>query len=91
MTVIDEYSRECLAILVVWNIGSDGVLDPLTDLFVEHGAPDHIRSDNGPEFAAKVVREWLMKLGVKTLFIKPGREEPGALAAHAGICAGLAG
>jgi len=72
MTVIDEYTRECLAILVDRRIRSDDVLDCLTDLFVEHGVPEHIRSDNGPEFTAKVVRRWLADLGVKTLFIEPG-------------------
>ena len=51
---------------------SDDVLQCLTDLFVAHGPPQHIRSDNGPEFAAKAVRHWLGKLGVKTLFIEPG-------------------
>ncbi len=71
MTMIDEYIRECLTILVARNIRSDDVLDLLTDLFVEHGAPDHIRSDNDPEFTPKVVREWLAKVGVNTLFITP--------------------
>ncbi len=45
----------------------------LAELFVERNAPDHIRSDNGPEFTATAVREWLGKVGVKTLFITPGR------------------
>jgi transposase InsO family protein len=48
------------------------VLEELFDLIVEKGLPDHIRSDNGPEFTAKAVREWLSKIGVKTLFIEPG-------------------
>ena len=47
------------------------MLQYLTDLFVEHGPPEHIRSDNGPEFAAKAVRRWLGRVGVKTLFIEP--------------------
>jgi putative transposase len=51
---------------------ADDVLQYLTDLFVEHGPPEHIRSDNGPEFAAKAVRHWLGRVGVKTLFIEPG-------------------
>ena len=72
MTVIDEYTRECLAILVDRRIRSDDVLDCLTDLFLEHGPPEHLRSDNGSEFTAKVVRKWLASLGVKTLFIEPG-------------------
>jgi len=48
------------------------VLDTLSDLFIERGIPEHIRSDNGPEFTAKAVREWLCRIGVKTLFIEPG-------------------
>jgi len=72
LTVIDEYSRQSLAILVARKIKSDDVLDCLTDLFLKHGPPEHIRSDNGPEFTAKVVRSWLGRIGVKTLFIEPG-------------------
>ena len=53
-------------------LNSDKVLHCLTDLFVEHGQPDHIRSDNGPEFTANAVRDWLARVGVKTLFIAPG-------------------
>jgi transposase InsO family protein len=59
LTLIDEYSRECLALLVERNISSDDVLYCLADMFIQHGIPDHIRSDNGPEFTAKLVREWL--------------------------------
>jgi len=72
LTVIDEYSRESLAIVVARKIKSDDVLHCLTDLFVKHGPPEHIRSDNGPEFTAKAVRSWLERIGVKTLFIEPG-------------------
>ena len=72
LTVIDEYSRESVAIVVARKIKSDDVLDCLTDLFVTHGPPQHIRSDNGPEFAAKAVRSWLGRIGVQTLFIEPG-------------------
>jgi len=72
LTVIDEYSRESLATVVARNIKSDDVLQCLTDLFVTHGCPAHIRSDNGPEFTAKAVRSWLGRIGVKTLFIEPG-------------------
>ena len=72
LTVIDEFSRECLAIVVARRLTADDVLQVLADLFVEHGPPDHIRSDNGPEFAAKAVRTWLGQVGVKTLFIEPG-------------------
>jgi len=72
LTVIDEYTRECLAIRVVRRIRSDDVIHTLTELFVLNGVPEHIRSDNGPEFTAKVVRDWLERVGVKTLFIEPG-------------------
>ncbi len=72
LTVIDEYSRECLAIVVERRLQSDDVLSCLTELFVKHGPPEHIRSDNGSEFTAKVVRHWLKRLGVQTLFIEPG-------------------
>ena len=72
LTVIDEYTRECLAIVVARRLASDDVLQALCDLFVERGPPGHIRSDNGPEFVAKVVRGWLGRVGVTTLFIEPG-------------------
>ena len=72
LTVIDEYTRECLAIEVARQLRADDVLQVLTDLFVVHGPPDHIRSDNGGEFTAKVVRDWLGRIGVKTLYIEPG-------------------
>ena len=52
--------------------GDDDVVDVLPDLFVMHGVPDYIRSDNGSEFTARLVRQWLKKLKVKTLFIEPG-------------------
>ncbi len=70
--IIDEYTRECLAILVKRRITSQEVIDRLFELFIFRGIPEHIRSDNGPEFTAKVVRSWLERLGVKTLFIEPG-------------------
>jgi transposase InsO family protein len=72
LTVIDEYSRECLAITVGRSLTSDNVLETLTDLFTRFGSPAYIRSDNGPELTSKVVRSWLRELGVKTLFIEPG-------------------
>ena len=72
LTVIDEFTRRCLAIVVDRKLNSEDVLHCLTDLFVRHGPPDHIRSDNGPEFTAKAVRKWLGRIGVKTLFIEPG-------------------
>ena len=72
LTVIDEYTWQSLAIVVARKIKSDDVLHCLTDLFVKHGTPEHIRSDNGPEFTAKAVRSWLERIGIKTLFIEPG-------------------
>jgi transposase InsO family protein len=72
LVILDEYSRECLGILVARKITTQDVLDQLADLFIYRGIPAHIRSDNGPEFTAKVLREWLNRLGVKTLFIEPG-------------------
>jgi len=72
LVVVDEFSRECLAIRVGRRLGSDEVLEVLAGLFVERGAPEHVRSDNGPEFAAGAVRGWLARLGVATLFIEPG-------------------
>jgi transposase InsO family protein len=72
LTVVDEYTRECLAIRVERRITANEVLWVLADLFLEYGIPEHIRSDNGPEFVAKAVRQWLAELGVKTLFIEPG-------------------
>ena len=72
LTVIDEFSRECLAIVVARRLNSRDVLDTLAELFVLHGPPEHIRSDNGPEFIANTVRDWLGKLKVRTLYIEPG-------------------
>jgi transposase InsO family protein len=72
LTMLDEYTRECLAILVDRRITSQDVIDQLFKLFIFRGIPEHIRSDNGPEFTAKAVRRWLARLGVKTLFIEPG-------------------
>jgi len=72
LTIIDEYTRECLAIDVARRLRSDDVLHRLAELFVDRGPPDHIRSDNGAEFTAKAVREWLARVGVKTLYIEPG-------------------
>jgi len=72
LAVMDELERESLAIVVRRSIKSDDVLHCLADLFLTRGVPDYIRSDNGPEFTAKQVRNWLQRLGVKTLFIEPG-------------------
>ena len=72
LTMIDEYTRECLAMLVNRRITSLDVIDQLFQLFVLRGIPEHIRSDNGPEFTAREIRRWLAKIGVKTLFIERG-------------------
>jgi len=72
LTLVDEYTRECLSIDVARRMNSDDVLERLSWMFAIRGVPDHLRSDNGPEFTAKVVRHWLARVGVKTLFIEPG-------------------
>ena len=72
LNVIDEYTRECLAVKVSRRLNSHSVVEVLTDLFIERGIPVHIRSDNGPEFIAKRVRDWLRKLQVRPLYIEPG-------------------
>ena len=72
LTVLDEHTRECLAIVVAHKIRAHDVLEVLADLFVRHGPPEYLRSDNGPEFTAKLVRRWSGRVGVETLFIEPG-------------------
>ncbi len=72
LTMVDEYTRECLTIDVARQYRSEQVLDRLAELFVERGAPTYLRGDNGSEFTATAVREWLEGVGVKTLFIEPG-------------------
>ncbi len=72
LTVLDEHTRESLAIPVARKLNSEDVLDCLTQLFIERGVPEYIRSDNGPEFTAKIVRDWLGRVDVGTLFIEPG-------------------
>lgn len=72
LNIIDEYTRECLDISVGRSISAHDVIERLAELFLTRGIPEHIRSDNGPEFTAKAVREWLVRLGVRTLFIEPG-------------------
>jgi len=72
LVIIDEYTRECLSLLVARRIRSQNVLDDLYELFIKRGIPEYIRSDNGPEFTAKAVRDWLADIGVSTLFIEPG-------------------
>ena len=72
LIILDEYTRECMAILVERRLTSEDVIDQLFNLFVLRGIPEHIRSDNGPEFTAKAIRKWLARMGVKALFIEPG-------------------
>jgi len=72
LTIIDEYTKECHAIKVDRRLSSRDVITTLAKLFIRKGVPEHIRSDNGPEFTAKAVRGWLERLGVKALFIEPG-------------------
>ena len=70
LNVIDEYTRECLAIRVARKLKAADVIDVLSDLFILRGVPGHIRSDNGPEFIAKSVQAWIA--GAKTAYIAPG-------------------
>jgi transposase InsO family protein len=72
LTVIDEYTRECLALRAERSMRSEGLLEVLDDLFIRRGIPEHIRSDNGSEMTAKLVRAWLDTLQVKPLYIEPG-------------------
>jgi len=72
LTILDEYTRECLSITVARRMTAQEVIYQLAELFLERGIPEHIRPDNGPEFTAKAVRQWLRDLGVKTLYIEPG-------------------
>ena len=72
LNVIDEFTRECLAIRVNRKLKAIDVIDVLADLFILRGVPGHIRSDNGPEFVAKAVQEWIAAVGVKTAYIEPG-------------------
>jgi len=72
LTVIDEYSRKCLAIRVDRKLNSHDVMDVLASLFLTEGVPDHIRSDNGSEFTANAVKSWLARIGVYTAYIEPG-------------------
>jgi transposase InsO family protein len=72
LSIVDEFTRECLTLKVDRSITSEDVIDTLAELFAMRGVPKHIRSDNGPEFIAKAVRRWTERLGIETLYIKPG-------------------
>ena len=72
LNIIDEFTREALMIRIERKLNSTDVLDALTDLFIMRGPPGYIRSDNGPEFVAQKVRDWIAAVGSKTAFIEPG-------------------
>ena len=72
LNVIDEFSRECLMIRVRRKLNSVDVIDALTDLFILRGPPTYVRSDNGPEFVAEAVRQWIKAVGSQTAYIEPG-------------------
>ena len=72
LNILDEFSRECLAIRVKRKLNSTDVVDALTDLFILRGVPAFIRSDNGPEFIAEIVRNWIAAVGATTAYIEPG-------------------
>ena len=72
LNILDEFSRECLAIRVKRKLNSIDVIDVLTDMFILRGVPGYIRSDNGPEFVAKAVRKWIGAVGARTAYIEPG-------------------
>src|SRR5437588_10004153 len=72
LNVLDEFTHECLAIRVARKLKAIDVIDVLSDLFILRGIPAHIRSDNGPEFVAKAVQEWIAAVGTKTAYIERG-------------------
>ncbi len=72
LTIVDEYTRECLALKVNRSITSEDVIDTLAELFAMRGVSKCIRSDNGPEFIATALRDWLKQIDVETLYIEPG-------------------
>ena len=72
LNIVDEFTQECLAIRVDRKLNSTAVIDMLSDLFILRGVPQHIRSDNGPEFIAKALQDWIAAVGAKTAYITPG-------------------
>jgi putative transposase len=72
LSIVDEYTRECLALVVARRLTAQDVLDVVAELFVVRGVAEHLRSDNGPEFIAQALRRWLAGTGAKTLYIAPG-------------------
>jgi transposase InsO family protein len=72
LNVVDEFTHECLTIRISRKLKATDVIDVLSDLFILRGVPGHIRSDNGPEFVAKALQEWIAAVGAKTAYIEPG-------------------
>lgn len=72
LTILDEYTQECLSITVARNITARDIIKRSADLFIRRGIPEHICSNNSPKFTPKTIRQWLQELGVKTLYIEPG-------------------
>jgi putative transposase len=72
LCVLDEFTRRCLAIVARRRFSAHDVVEVLTELMIVHGVPEHIRSDQGPEFVAKVVQDWIGKVGAKTAYIEKG-------------------
>ena len=70
LNVIDEYSRQCLAIRVRRRFTAGHVVEVLSELMILHGTPEHIRSDQGPEFVAKAVQDWIVQVGARTAYIE---------------------
>jgi len=72
LSVVDEFTRECLVLEVARSITADDVIEQLIRLFRQRGVPEHVRSDNGPEFIATALRKWLERASVGTLYVEPG-------------------
>ncbi len=72
LSIVDEYTRRCIALDVSKSIRSEDIINRLSELFVIYGQPKHIRSDNGPEFIAHAIRDWVRKVGIGTLYVEPG-------------------
>ncbi len=72
LNVVDEFTHECLTIRVARKLKATNVIDVLSDLFILRGVPSHVRSDNGPEFVAQAVQDWIRAVGAKAAYIAPG-------------------
>jgi putative transposase len=86
LNLLDEFTHECLAIRVARKLKAIDVIDVLSDLFILRGIPAHIRSDNGPEFVAKVVQEWIAVVGAKTAYIERGSPWVGYIESFNALC-----